>query len=146
MYDYWWGIPWIPDYHIPFNHVLVADFQAAVLATQKSLTRDASSTIVPGRLLRHIRKLLTGPILYYYRYETHLSLPPGHALLGQQNYLPSLRVLLCHDELKSMIDSEAPGLRRKAFNLSADITHVAVDENGVLGMAFQSLTLTIFAN
>ena len=150
----WRGEPdsrfnWFPHSQNSLTHVLIADLHAAVAPIQKLLSFEAPSTTVSGEHLRRIRGLLSGPMLYsscFFSSSSLLSARPALALLGNGNYLSSLRLLFCEDELKSILDSEAPGLRCRAFYIATVVAHVTVDEKGVLGMCLLFLRYTVSAS
>ena len=87
--------------------------------------------------LQHIRELFSGPMAYAScdsPFPALLYDCPHLILLGREYYISILQTLLCDDELKEKLDSEAPGLRCRAFYIATCVAHVSVDDRGVLGL------------
>ena len=129
---------WRPA-HLPMlDQVFVVDFRNAVSLIQEPSSLNASPWIqTRGDHLRRIRELISGPVAFSYcdfPDTTLLSECPWLKFLGQEDNISSLQILLCDDELKQELDSEAPGLRCRAFHTAICITHVSVNAEGVPGL------------
>ena len=119
------------------DQVFVVDFRNAVSLIQEPSSLNASPWIqTRGDHLRRIRELISGPVafsFYGYAHTTLLSERLWLTLLGQEDNISSLQILLCGDQIKQELDSEAPGLRCRAFHTALCVSHVSVDKEGVLG-------------
>ena len=121
-----------------FHRVLLTDFRNAVRLIQEPSNLNTSTSLSQVRSrddhLRRIRELISGPLAYCNpRSEPLLTECPELILLGQEDYISSLRTLLCGDELKEELNSAAPGLRCRAFLIAICVAHVSVDDKGALG-------------
>ena len=116
----------------------MGDIRDAVALIQEPSNLDISTSYPRvrnrGDHLRHIRELISGPVAFCDpRLTTLLDGCPQLILLGQEDYISTLQTLLCADELKEELDSEAPGLRCRAFHIAICVAHVSVDDRGALG-------------
>ena len=135
-----WFSDWRPTRRPMLDRVFVADFRDAVSLIQLEeplSVIDMSFKVrifqTRGNHLRRIRELISGPLACPAYGMTLLDQFPQLALLGQEDHISSLQRLLCGDELKEELDSEAPGLRCRAFHIAICVAHVSVDGNGTLG-------------
>ena len=128
---------WRPIRQTVFDRVLVADFRLAVASMHEHRDAGTSLSIIGPHHLRRIREFISGPMSYSpcAPFNTYLLKDCSHlALLGRDEFLPSMRSLLCNDKLKSELDSKAPGLRSRIFHIATCVARVTVGEEGLLGM------------
>ena len=131
---------WLPTRSSMLARVFVDDIRDAVSSIQESSGFDMLTSLPHGQEraehLQHIREFISGPMAqapYYSYYTTLLSQCPQLRLLGEEDYISTLQTLLCDDELKEELDSNAPGLRCRAFYIAIWVAHVSVDDEGALG-------------